>query len=369
MALAISTATTVEAQSHPTTAELQARLDSLRPLVARAKSELEARETRDERAAHEAAAAVARVDTLRVGLVTVVTPVEQADVARELFTDVWEASYSLVRRSPTLERSTFAFQWSDDLVPIHLGPPDAQGRQHRIEPATWTRRARVEDEIREAIGVTLAVDLGAGATAVGRWAGANPWRARAMEEVYRRVATTQSRVTRSCLEGDTEACGSAMGLGPRPTPAPLEEWYTAEERRLLVTGLWRLATRRLEPSGWSACVGAADTAACDRLLVLEGSDWTPLDGTVRATLLAYALERGGEGAWERLLADPGMTPIDALEHASGVPISELLSGWRARLVANRPDTYEGLAQRSGTTLVWTLFFAALALRSTRWRLG
>jgi len=90
---------------------------------------------------------------------------------------------------------------------------------------------------------------------------------------------------------------------------------------------------------------------------------------VRASLLSLALESGGRGAWSRIVEDPAMSPEAALEYASGVPLSTLLAEWRSRVVENRPDVYGSLGAHSGVALMWALFFAALAMRSTRWRLG
>jgi hypothetical protein len=64
-----------------------------------------------------------------------------------------------------------------------------------------------------------------------------------------------------------------------------------------------------------------------------------------------------------------MEPGEALERASGSPLPELLAGWRVRLVEHRPETFEDLAPSTGLSLVWTILFAALAMRSTRWRFG
>jgi hypothetical protein len=84
-------------------------------------------------------------------------------------------------------------------------------------------------------------------------------------------------------------------------------------------------------------------------------------------LIGLALERGGDGAWARLLEDPDMPPEEALVYAAGVPLVELVSEWRAWVVSNRPQVYAGLTGTSALALLWILLFAALAARSTRWR--
>lgn len=353
---------------------LRARIDSLRPLLERAWIDLEARNARAEEVDRVGAAARARVDTLHVGSLTVLTPTDQAATAEEIFQGVWDESYAHLGHSPALARSVVVFQWSDDRVPIHV-----EENVHRVELDAWTRRSRVEEAVSRTFAAAMVHDIGRARSRVGTWVQGNPLAPLPLERAYRMVATTRSRASRACLAGDTGACGSAMGLverqdvgplGARWVVARLGEWYTPEERLALVRANVSPRNRGRLGDARRRCVADSDIAVCDRVLTeYLRRDWTPYAPGVRETLVAYAIERGGPGAWERLAEDPDMTPIEAMEHASGVPMSELLSGWRARLVASRPDAYEHLIPRSGMTLVWTLIFAALAMRSTRWRLA
>jgi len=352
----------------PEQARLLEKLDSLRPLVAEAQVALDVRIARDLEATRRAAAAAARVDTLGVGLLTVVTPTGQADIARALITEVWNEHFALIERSPTLAESIFVFEWSDARVPIHV-----ESNARPVQFRGSTQRPRVKSAIRNAIGAALAHDLRRAGTQVGLWVSGNPLQEPNLEAIYRVVATRRSQVTRACLAGDVSACASALSLGTRRQDlAQLSEWYTPEERRALVVA-WRpeLMSRFDRPER-TRCVEGRDHAVCDEFLTSFGSmrrDWSPLPPSVRETLLAYAVERGGPGAWERLLEDPDMEPGQALEHASGSTLPELLAGWRARLVEHRPETFEDLAPSTGLSLVWTILFAALAMRSTRWRFG
>lgn len=343
--------------------DLRARLDSLRPLLENARLALEARNARAEEANRRAAAAVARVDTFTIGGATVLTPLEQSGRTRELFAKVWEERFARLGHSPALARSLFVFQWSDRTVPIHV-----DGEAHVIDLDGWTPRARVDDAIATTLASAMRYDLPEEQASVARWGVANPLTPPPMELVHRIVATTHSRVTRGCLGGDAEACASAMALGTTTDLAQLREWYTPQERRSLVaTSFARMS--RIRADARRRCVERSELAVCDRMLLDYSRDWAPLGGDVRASLLAYAIERGGPGAWDRLIEHPGMTRVEAMEHAAGMPMSEILAGWQARLVAARPEVYEGLVPKSGLALVWTLFFAALAMRSTRWRLG
>lgn len=354
---------TSSASAQQTEAELVQRLDSLRPLMEASDAELEAYEARrDERAAALAAAA-ASVDTLRVGLMTVLTPSGQAEVARDLVREAWDERYADVSSSPGVEGTTFVVRWSDDPAPIH-----ARGAVQRVENARSIPRARMLEQIRFSIGQTLRNDLVGQAREVGRWVPDDPHRDHDRASIYRQLATTRSVSTHRCLEGDVDACAASLGLGVEEDA--LEIWYTPEERRALVASVPNIGRTRLAVPQWNACVQAGDFAACDALLRdVRGGAWPPLPGSTRASLVGFALRRGGAGAWGRLIGSPDTPPERALELASGLPLETLVSEWRSWIIDGRPETYGGLPQRGGLALLWTLAFAAFATRSTRWRLG
>lgn len=388
LALVLTIAPALVAQQ--TAEDLRARLDSLRPIRAAAAEALRDRDRRDQLAAAASAAAIATVDTFRVGLVTVVTPVEQTEIARALFTEVWEESFGFVTRSPSLDEAMFSFQWSETEVPIFI---EAHGRPITRD-SKWTRRPTVKQAIRDGIAATLNYDLSRLGTEVGMWVSGNPLLSREPGDIYRAVAVTRSIATRACLDGDVGACRSAFDVdrtrldrwwldsdGTRKVAAIaaweaqqvelLESWYTPEERRLLVAERLRYLygrTRATAPA-WGLCVEQGDFDTCDRLLVQTWTDHAPLPGSVRESLLAFAIEQGGDGAWDRLTEDPSMPAGPALEYASAMPLDALVAGWRELVVSSRPRTFGDLLPRSGLTLMWIVFFAALAMRSTRWRLG
>lgn len=386
----LALAAPIGTSAQQTAVELQARLDSLRPLRAETRAAAEAREARDNEARRASAAAIATVDTIRVGIVTIVTPVEQVETARELFTEVWEADYAFVRSSPSLSDARFTFQWASESVPIHI---EEHGRAIHFD-RDWIPRANVKRAIRDAIGITLNFDLRAFDTEISHWVSGNPLQTRDMEQVYRAVATSPSRVTRACLEGDLDGCASALGLGRdrsqlrsalRGLRDPeavdrwvddqrerLLEWYTEDERReLAATRLQNRYSRIGTWSGpeWGECVEQGVIAVCDRILADTWQDWAPLSGSVRESVLAFAIRQGGDGVWERLLESPEMTPDEALEYAASMPLEELLRGWHVELLASRPNTFDNLAPKSGLTFLWVLVFSGFAMRSTRWRLG
>lgn len=361
------------ATAQQTEEQLRQRLDSLRPLLEAAREDLVVFEREVEQSAVRAAAAAAVLDTMSIGLVTVVTPVEQAETARELFTEVWEEHYADITRSPGLERETFTFQWANEHVPIHIN-----GRaQHRIKFQRYTRRERVTDQIRAAIGVSITYDLRAFETDVGRWVQGDPNADADRAAIYRKLVTTGSVSTRSCLEGDVEACTISLGLGGEGDL--LTRWYLPEERQAVVASRPNLGSLRASTEVWEACVHGGDIGECDRLLrppaalsrgvSLHGGFWAPLQGAERASLVSFALDRGGAGAWARLVEEPAMPAAEALEQASRLDLDTLVAEWRAWVIEGRPDVYLGLLPRSGMALVWTLVFAGFAMRSTRWRIA
>jgi hypothetical protein len=125
------------------------------------------------------------------------------------------------------------------------------------------------------------------------------------------------------------------------------------------------------------CLNLREDRACQ--LALEGYPFregesrrsyrTPLSQTARTTLVSQALLMGGEGSYTRLIAHPELPLRDRLVYAAGVSDEELASHWRERIMAARPNAQAGLLRSPATLLVWLLFFALLATRSSRWRLG
>lgn len=351
-------------QQTDTPEALRAHLDSLRPLVEEAREALALRRARIQEESRRVAAVDTRVDTLRIGQLTVLTPEGQAAVTEEVFTGVWDEHFAGLGHSPALDSAVFVFQWSrtDEPDRIHV-----DGEAHRLTFDRWTRRGRVDTEVRILIGDAMTLDMASRDTQLSEWLRADPFRPVRWDQVYRRVATTHSRSTRACLAGDAGACGSAMGLGTERTAEQLEAWYEPDERRALVAAAIPPDSRRWG-SARNRCV--RERLGCGELMLsYPFEEWSPLTVDVRRTLVKLALEEGGRDSWTRLLEDPSMTPTEALEHASGKTIGDLLDEWQRRLVDSRPRTFQDLGSRTGMALVWTLFFAALAMRSTRWRSG
>ena len=386
--LALPHTASAQTADHPSADELQARLDELRPQRDAANEAARAREERDMALQRSAAAAVATVDTIHVGMMTIVTPTDQVDAARELFSEVWEESFAHIGHSPELERAWFTFQWSDIKVPIHI-----EEHPRPVELSSrWTRRSNAQQRVREAIAATINFDLRAEGTLVGRWIGGNPLQPPSYGRVYQMIATTESYSTRACLDGDIAECVNGLRLTLPPWPrftiemsdeerfaeqerfeaartSHLRGWYTPEERRSLAVRASRGRPSRDSQELWGRCVEASEIDACDTFLIQWSYDRAPMDGSVRESFMAYAIQQGDSGAWGRLLARPELPALEALEYASGQSIEDLAAGWRAQVLANRPETFASLFPRSGLAILWFVFFSAFAMRNTRWRMG
>lgn len=290
--------------------ELEALIDSLTPLVEQAAAEAESA-TRASVAAARARATTRRdLDTLFVMEATVITRRSDAEAARDLFSAVLGGRFQGFE-SPSLGRWTFTYQratYDIEEIPV-------DGERAPIVVPTWYSQRQAEASVRAVVGRVIANDL-SGSKLRG-WASGNPFTARDPGGLYREMILARSAAVPRCLDGGVEACMAALGLG----------------------------------------VGAD---APDDVR-------SPLPTDVRETVVALAVQRGGTGAWGRLVEDPTMAPEEALAYAAGIPFEELVAEWRDWLVSNRPEVFAGLGTSSLLSLLWILIFAALAGRSTRWR--
>lgn len=363
------------AAQQPTEEELTSRIEELMPAY------LEAREAwnaylRAQFAAEDGKATPA--DTVLMGPMRIVTMPDQSEAAAGLFEEVWREAFGAVEESPALRGYTFAFQWRARLrdfnVPTHGREPILHVDISRIRTPT---RAQAKEAVRAAIARVLIQDLPPGSPMRGT--SATLYRSDAT--VYRLLAVTPSGATRACLGGDTGGCLAALGMGLGDAAAELPAWFAPEERQAMVERVDEFQRGREDVGGWTPrvdrddqvvrrCVEASESGACDQ--VLASLDWVssvPTSLDIRAHLFWYAVLAGGQGAWARVLERADAPTPELLEHASGLPLDELVGRWRAHLVERRPDAHAGLGATQLTVLFWALVFAALAMRSTRWRLA
>jgi hypothetical protein len=190
----------------------------------------------------------------------------------------------------------------------------------------------------------------------------------ALQAAYIALATRPERVARRCFAEELAACSAALGLLPPGTD--LHTWYDAEEIRALVKAVTSGGEQR---GRWSTevreCVMSQDPATCDRLLALQNplSLPAPLAGSARGALVALALQGGGPGAIDRLLATPAAPLTARLASAAAQPYDSLLSRWRAAVGRARPEPVGPGVAPTITAFGWTVLLLGLALGGTRWR--
>jgi len=369
-------------QEPPSEDEVIRRIETLQPQVAQARADLE--EALRLQRLEEQQRAHPPMDTVTVGPLRIVTPPEQADLARELFDKVWRESFPNVERSPSLASTLFTFQWKVSPRSIYMLPPEDGGAPvTRVELYRMSDRSRasVERRVREAVSRTLGQDFRPGSPMDDWLWGYHPGDLDATG-AYRQLALTAGLggAFRDCLGGDPSACWTADGLGRGEAARALASSFSLDERVSMVrraaeaTGYFERGGVRspLRDSGdVEACIVQRSEDACDRPLT-PSLKWS-LDnvggGTaMRWTLFWHAIELGGEGAWRRALERADAAPADVLTYVSGMDADDLATSWLADLEAHRPEIRADLAVTRWAVFFWVLVFMALALRSTRWRL-
>ena len=190
----------------------------------------------------------------------------------------------------------------------------------------------------------------------------------ALRAAYIALATRPERVARRCFAEESAACSASLGL--LPPGSELSAWYDAEERRDIFRAL---LGSEWEAPHWSAearaCAMTRELAICDRLLGEQNplSLPAPLAVGARGALVTLALESGGEGAMDRLLAAPDTPLPQRLAAAASLPYDSLLMRWRVAVGAARPEPVGPGIAPSFTAFGWTALLLCLAIGGSRWR--
>ncbi|GMR12512.1 MAG: hypothetical protein BMS9Abin29_0701 [Gemmatimonadota bacterium] len=362
-------------QAPPTEADLVRRIDSLLAAVPDTREyerrEALAKAARREEWERRVGVSDATLDTVRVGPLTVIAPPDQLDEAADLYRRAWSRyAASVTDSSVLLGDIAFGFQISSrGFVMRNTDTWQAI----RVRP--WTtdveRQVLAVGAIAAVLGRRMPEDLGSWAGAVpllGDRPGKRPtfrWPA-VYERAYRYLAIQPARSASLCFDGDVDRCVMALGLDE---DASWEDLYTMEEIRALVTHFGPARSQGEQQERWS-CLTEGDDAACITVVLdVDPSASIPLPRRVRSSLLRYALEAGGEGAFSRLFSGDDTTISERLEDASGMGVHELVEAWRSRVIASRPDVIAGMPLSVAVALAWIGLMSFLGLRSTRWRIG
>ena len=162
--------------------------------------------------------------------------------------------------------------------------------------------------------------------------------AQALAAAYVDLTFAASIPARRCFAGDTGGCAVALGIVFPPTA--LDSLFTRDDRRALGRIRWRALHVRATDSDTATnpCEAVPATPACERFVRgLPQAQWpAPMGKFPREVLISTALELGGAGAADRLLADSTAPLVARLESAARVPRDSLLRAWQRRLLAARP---------------------------------
>lgn len=301
------------------------------------------------------------LDTFALGPFRVISVPDQKEVAEEVMEGAWEDLRPLVDGSEELLEPWFFlvhYYWTRDRMIL---PEDSLIR--KINMPRRFPRAYLERKAVEIVGNTLLKAL---PETLKKWSGGRirgatdrlPW-------VARELIATPSTAVRQCYRGELEWCTEALGLNG--AEGGWDRWYSAEERRYFVqTRMGRGSAR--QTALWEGCVLSGMDDACG-VLLRRMDPVVPFSTEARTSLLGHALWTGGTGAFRRLRTTEAATPTDRLSAAAGMPFDSLVASWRNEVLEARPSSWAGFGRSPAAILFWVLFFGALAVRSTRCRLG
>jgi hypothetical protein len=316
------------------------------------------------------------LDTTQVGPLRIAHLPGQRELAEEVFGEVWSTYSALMAGSESLlDDQIFVFRFGWSLEGMYVDGPHVR----KVDLSRRFGRSRLLEKAGDEVGRAIMSALPPDSSRVRSWMGSLPLTSvRDWEWIYRNLASTPALAAKRCYRGEVRWCWEAMGqtFGG----GGWEEWYSPEERRLLVESRYRyrlaLDSPRFNRPDLLAhgCVTLRSDRAC--LLLLE-RPWhvpgslarIPLGPSTRASLVAEAMEQGGEGAFARFLAQPGAPFPDRLGSASGLHPDSLMARWRDRVLEARPELHAGLLLSPVSLAIWILILLAVASRSTRWRLG
>lgn len=109
-------------------------------------------------------------------------------------------------------------------------------------------------------------------------------------------------------------------------------------------------------------------ADCRNLLALAGARNPYAQLPLRSSFITYVVRNAKPGAVAASTNDTSPT-VEAIEHLGGAPLDQLIRGWLDYVDQQRARGFTDAASMSLSTMFWLVVCAALAMRSTRWRLG
>jgi hypothetical protein len=287
------------------------------------------------RRADSLARAQAKLDTLAVGTLDVITEAAVARAVRPHVRAAWDSVSAILGPDTTLLTDRYgAFA------------PESGLREYRVAGSAQVDTGEAMRYLTgQLIGLVQATLLRAGGAELTHWTGGSlgfgadtTWLVHA---AYAALVTTPSRAVRLCRAGDWTSCAAALDIGPDTARAAT--WYTPEDLHALSARGVRWQDDLVPP---------------------------PLSSHARLSLVVFATRHGAPGAFSRLLADTAAPIADRLASASGMSLPELMQGWRAWILSAKTPTPAGASAHTEWAAVgWIVVLVALGARSSRWRLG
>jgi len=315
----------------------------------------------------EAAARASRaeVDTISVGMLTLVVAREHSAVARQGAELAWATIQNELRSDTALLSGTVLYlpvagmrrmEADSNVRTVFWSSAHDDVDWWLVSSVEGILLAMLDQETREWVGGKLPLGVAEHESRGGEVSDDLTW-------TYVELASSWAMVDRECYLGDLDSC--RLTLGVEPTEDPLNQWYNADDRRNLVerrsNSMW---LRRPE---WTPCVVERSDLACTKLLSSFEIP-PPVSQTPGHSVALYALQLGGDGAFGRLVGSAGL-PLDTrLSVVAGITTDSLLSEWHSAVLNAAPDRAAINHWAAVTSLVWVVTFTVAATRSRRWRL-
>jgi len=356
-------------------------VQALLAMKARNDSELTALEARRPAAPAAAQRAAEILDTTHVGDVTLVATDEAIPLLRSAITGA-----AVNVRHAFSDAGVKALARAELTGHLNLAPPTLLSSAHRGVLRLHLRVGTVEADLpveiwpSDSVDATTDIEIGVSRAIrasldstmriwmpVLRPPGADS--IELGERAFRVAVTSGSAAVRRCLAGDDAQCKSALGL--TPADDPLRAWYDPIDYPDLlkrVSNLHAQLETELGTPVVRACLDDHDIPSCTRVVtgIPLSALRPPMPDDVRSLLVLTAMQKGGDGAFDRLLADSTTPPLARLAAAARVPEHELLSEWRTRVMVSRPAKALPTAAITLVSLAWVAGCFALALRGTPW---
>jgi hypothetical protein len=266
--------------------------------------------------------AVTPLDTVRAGSLTVVALLAALGEAAAVAESAWAVIAPTYGRSAdALAGQIFVLSFPGQNHSTPVGPGEIAVGAAETNPWSLVNAA--------AAFMTTMAD-----SALETWEGGTfvptPLNQVRWDFLYIELVTSPWHRVQECYRDRLPSCRLALGLDGRDSAAA--RWYDAED---------------LRPSA--------------------GPVPTPFSDGARMSLLAFAIDRGGRGAYDRLIAGRGNPMAVRLAAAARLSPDSLITAWREQVLSARPRTVALTTRSAWTAVCWCFLLAVLALRSSRWR--